>query len=161
MAKLERAVGGVRDLPKLPDALVLASARKEHVAVAEANIAGVPLVAVVDTNADPMVIDYPIPANDDSRRSLALIFRVLADAVIQGGDRREEKGVRREEKIEDIVDANDVAALNLSTRAQNALKKAGLTTIKKLKKMSKEDLLQVEGLGQKSVEEILAQLKKL
>jgi small subunit ribosomal protein S2 len=84
IAKLETFVGGIRELKELPAAIVLASARKEQTAVHEANRKHVPLAAIVDTNADPTPIDYPIPGNDDARKSLALIFKLLADAVEEG-----------------------------------------------------------------------------
>lgn len=156
--RLEQMVGGVRRLTKLPDALVLASARKSHVAVAEANIAGVPLVAVVDTNADPTPVDYPIPANDDSRRSLALIFKVLADAVISGRVGSGGRDVSDVRAGTDVGAGGDLSSLDLSARSQNALKKAGITSVEKLKTMSKEELLDVKGLGKKSVGEIVEKL---
>lgn len=153
--KLETLVGGIRDLRELPNAIVLASARKEKTAVREANRKGIPLVAIVDTNADPSLIDYPIPANDDARKSLALIFEVLADAVVQGRFESETPSGKhlpepRSEKRRDLED------LGLSTRPLNALKRAGITTVEKLKEMSEEELKAIKGLGEKSVEEIKA-----
>ncbi len=84
IAKLEKTVGGIRNLKKPPAAVVLASARREQTAVHETVRKEIPLVAIVDTNADPRPVDYPIPGNDDARKSLALIFKVLADAVAAG-----------------------------------------------------------------------------
>lgn len=158
IAKLEKLVGGVRSLKDLPAALVLASARKEHVAVREAARKGIPVVAIVDTNADPTPIAYPIPANDDSRKSLALIFGVLADAVAEGyksskGDKREDGGEKTEPR------SVGLDTLALSVRSLNALKKAGIASVEELRGMSEEDLARIRGLGEKSVKEIVKKLK--
>ncbi|HEY8525129.1 MAG TPA: 30S ribosomal protein S2 [Acidimicrobiales bacterium] len=82
--KLERYLGGIRNMDKLPDAVFVLDTKKEHIAVTEANKLGIPVVAVVDTNCDPDVIDYVIPGNDDAIRSGTLLCRVVADAVIEG-----------------------------------------------------------------------------
>jgi small subunit ribosomal protein S2 len=83
-AKLERNLGGFRYLDKLPDAIFVIDTKKEHIAVQEANRLGIPVVAVVDTNCDPDLIDFVIPGNDDAIRSATLMARVVADAVIEG-----------------------------------------------------------------------------
>jgi small subunit ribosomal protein S2 len=83
-AKLERNLGGFRYLDKLPDAIFVIDTKKEHIAVQEANRLGIPVVAVVDTNCDPDLIDFVIPGNDDAIRSATLMARVIADAVIEG-----------------------------------------------------------------------------
>jgi small subunit ribosomal protein S2 len=82
--KLERYLGGIRYMDRLPQAIFALDTKKEHIAVTEANKLGVPVVAVVDTNCDPDVIDYVIPGNDDAIRSGTLLSRVIADAVIEG-----------------------------------------------------------------------------
>jgi small subunit ribosomal protein S2 len=82
--KLERYLGGIRHMDRLPQAIFVLDTKKEHIAVTEANKLGVPVVAVVDTNCDPDVIDYVIPGNDDAIRSGTLLSRVIADAVIEG-----------------------------------------------------------------------------
>jgi small subunit ribosomal protein S2 len=82
--KLERYLGGIRYMDRLPQAIFVLDTKKEHIAVTEANKLGVPVVAVVDTNCDPDVIDYVIPGNDDAIRSGTLLSRVIADAVIEG-----------------------------------------------------------------------------
>jgi small subunit ribosomal protein S2 len=91
LEKLQRNLGGIRALDKLPDAIFVIDTKKEHIAVTEANKLNMPVVAVVDTNCDPDVITYVIPGNDDAIRSGALLCRVLADAVVEGryiADRR-------------------------------------------------------------------------
>ena len=82
--KLERYLGGIRAMDRLPQAVFVLDTKKEHIAVTEANKLGIPVVAVVDTNCDPDVIDYVIPGNDDAIRSGTLLCRVIADAVIEG-----------------------------------------------------------------------------
>jgi small subunit ribosomal protein S2 len=82
--KLARYLGGIRSMDKLPQAVFVLDTKKEHIAVTEANKLGIPVVAVVDTNCDPDVIDYVIPGNDDAIRSGTLLCRVIADAVIEG-----------------------------------------------------------------------------
>ena len=84
LEKLERNLGGIRNLDRLPDAIFVIDTKKEHIAVTEANKLGLPVVAVVDTNCDPDVIDYVIPGNDDAIRAGSLMCRVIADAVIEG-----------------------------------------------------------------------------
>jgi small subunit ribosomal protein S2 len=84
VAKLERNLGGIRTLEKAPDAIFVIDTKKEHIAVTEANRLGIPVIAVVDTNCDPDVIDFVIPGNDDAIRSANLMSRIVADAVIEG-----------------------------------------------------------------------------
>ena len=89
--KLERNLNGIRNLDRLPDAVFILDTKKEDIAVTEANKLGIPVVAVVDTNCDPDVIQYVIPGNDDAIRSGDLLTRVIADAVIEGKVMRSKK----------------------------------------------------------------------
>ena len=82
--KLETNLGGIREMKKLPDALFIVDPRKEHIAVTEARILGIPIVGIVDTNCDPDEIDYVIPGNNDAIRAVKLIAGKLADAVLEG-----------------------------------------------------------------------------
>jgi len=82
--KLERTLGGIRDMQKVPSAVWVIDTKKEHIAVAEARKLGIPVVAILDTNCDPDEVDYKIPGNDDAIRSCALLTRVIADAVADG-----------------------------------------------------------------------------
>jgi len=86
--KLERNLGGIRDLDKLPDAIYILDTKKEEIAVREARKLGLPIIAVLDTNCDPDDVDFGIPGNDDAIRSGALLTRVIADAVIEGKSMR-------------------------------------------------------------------------
>ncbi|MFM7508301.1 MAG: 30S ribosomal protein S2 [Actinomycetota bacterium] len=82
--KLERNLNGIRNLERIPDAVFILATKKEDIAVTEANKLGIPVVAVVDTNCDPDIVQYVIPGNDDAIRSGELLTRVIADAVIEG-----------------------------------------------------------------------------
>ncbi len=84
LEKLQRNLGGIAHLDRLPDAIFVIDTKKEHIAVTEANKLGLPVVAVVDTNCDPDCIDFVIPGNDDAIRAGALLCRVIADAVVEG-----------------------------------------------------------------------------
>ena len=82
--KLEKYLGGIKDMNKLPAAMFVVDPRKEKIAVAEAHKLGIPVIAIVDTNCDPDEIDYVIPGNDDAIRAVRLISAAMADAVIEG-----------------------------------------------------------------------------
>ena len=84
MEKLEKYLGGVKDMKKLPGALFVVDPRKEHNAIAEARKLHIPIVAIVDTNCDPDEVDYVIPANDDAIRAIRLIASTMANAVQEG-----------------------------------------------------------------------------
>ena len=82
--KLEKTLGGLRDMTKVPSAVWVVDTKKEHLAVSEAKKLGIPVIAILDTNCDPDEVDYKIPGNDDAIRSVALLTRVIADAVAEG-----------------------------------------------------------------------------
>src|SRR5690606_31596703 len=81
--KLERVLSGISDMTKLPGAIFLVDVKKEHIAIDEARKLRIPVYAIVDTNVDPDLVDYPIPANDDAVKSIEIVTRVIADAVIE------------------------------------------------------------------------------
>ncbi len=82
--KLQKNLGGIREMKKLPGALFVVDPKSEHIAVAEARILGIPIVAIVDTNCDPDEVDYVIPGNDDAIRAVKLIAGKMADAILEG-----------------------------------------------------------------------------
>ncbi|HWR18458.1 MAG TPA: 30S ribosomal protein S2 [Clostridia bacterium] len=82
--KLEKNLGGIKDMKRLPGAMFIVDPRKEHIAILEAHALGIPVVAIVDTNCDPDEVDYPIPGNDDAIRAVKLIASKIADAVLEG-----------------------------------------------------------------------------
>ena len=96
--KLEKYLGGVKEMKKLPGALFIVDTRKERNAIAEAHRLGIPVVAIADTNCDPDEIDYVIPGNDDAIRAIKLIASVMANAMIEG---------RQGEQIEEAAEAKD------------------------------------------------------
>jgi len=82
--KLNRTLGGIRDMGRVPNAVWIVDTKKEHLAVDEAKKLNIPIVAILDTNCDPDDVDYPIPGNDDAIRSVGVLTRVIADAVAEG-----------------------------------------------------------------------------
>ena len=82
--KLEKYLGGIKDMKEFPGALFIVDPRKERIAVSEAKKLGIPIVAIVDTNCDPDEIDYVIPGNDDAIRAIKLISQTMANAVLEG-----------------------------------------------------------------------------
>jgi small subunit ribosomal protein S2 len=84
LAKIRRNLQGIREMKRLPDALVVIDPKKEHIAVKEAKRMGVPTVALIDTDSDPDTIDLPIPGNDDSIRSIEVVLGKAADAILEG-----------------------------------------------------------------------------
>ena len=84
MEKLERSIGGIKDMGGLPDALFVVDVDHERIAVTEANKLGIPVIGIVDTNSDPDGVDYVIPGNDDAIRAIKLYVAAVADAVIAG-----------------------------------------------------------------------------
>ena len=108
-AKLRMLLGGIEDMTKLPGAIFIIDVKREHIAVSEATRLGIPTIALVDTNSDPTVVDYSIPGNDDASKSIQLIAREIADAIIEGTQER------KREKSED--DAAPVAEKEVSAEA--------------------------------------------
>lgn len=90
MTRLEKFLGGIKDMPGVPDALFIVDPRKERIAIAEAHKLNIPIVAIVDTNCDPDEIDYVIPANDDAIRAVKLLTSKMADAIIEAKQGEEE-----------------------------------------------------------------------
>jgi len=98
MDKLEKYLGGIKDMPKMPGALFVVDPKKEKIAIAEAKKLGIPVVATVDTNCDPDEVDFPIPANDDAIRAVKLLAGKMADAVLEG-----RQGESFEEALDNMV----------------------------------------------------------
>jgi small subunit ribosomal protein S2 len=115
-AKLEKTLGSIIDLTRLPSALFVVDVTKEHIAVREAKRLGIPVFAMVDTNSDPSDIEFPIPANDDASKSISLIIGILCQAIEEGLNERkiekdkepqqkDKKVIRRELETKDIPEA--------------------------------------------------------
>ena len=105
-AKLQMILGGIEDMTKLPGAIFMVDVKREHIAVSEATRLGIPTIALVDTNSDPTVVDYAIPGNDDASKSIYLIVREIADAIIEGSQER-----KREKSEEEVAPTAEVAAV--------------------------------------------------
>ena len=108
LAKLERNLGGIEAMVQLPGALFVVDPKRERIAVAEARRCRIPVIAIVDTNCDPDVIDYVIPGNDDAIRAIKLVASKLADAYIEGKMRREELLEEMQESV--VVQETEAAA---------------------------------------------------
>lgn len=100
--RLNRMFGGIKEMHQLPSILYVVDPRKEHIAVAEANRLGIPIVAMVDTNCDPDLIDWIIPSNDDAIRAVRLITTKIADAAIEGRSRNEAFAADEEAAAEEM-----------------------------------------------------------
>jgi small subunit ribosomal protein S2 len=118
MVKLERRIGGLRKMYRLPEILFVADTHHEDLAVKEARTLNIPIIAMVDTNSDPDPIDYPIPSNDDAIRAIKLIAGKIADAVIEGQHMREivaaEDGMGMKEEMLDEYDTFDAIGPNVT-----------------------------------------------
>ncbi len=115
-AKLEKNLGSIADLNRLPSALFVVDVLKEHIAVAEANRLGIPVFAMVDTNSDPSNIDFVIPANDDASKSIEIVLNAVCDAINEGLEER------KAEKID--VPAEEVAAEAAPKRERRRVRRA-------------------------------------
>ncbi|MDO5713457.1 MAG: 30S ribosomal protein S2 [Tissierellia bacterium] len=105
--RLEKFLGGIKDMNRMPDAIYIVDPKKETIAVKEAQILGIPIIAIIDTNCDPDEIDYPIPGNDDAIRAVKLITETIANAVLEGkqGDQTEAEETVDESNAEEVVEA--------------------------------------------------------
>ncbi|MFM1792848.1 MAG: hypothetical protein RLZZ252_1202 [Bacteroidota bacterium] len=101
-AKLKSVLGGIEDMTKLPGALFIVDVKREHIAIAEAQRLGIPTIALVDTNSDPTVVDFPIPGNDDASKSIQLIVTEIANAIAEGSAER-----KREKSEEEVQAASE------------------------------------------------------
>jgi small subunit ribosomal protein S2 len=109
--KLNIRLGGIREMKSLPDLVFIVDVRREHTAVHEANILDIPIIAMVDTNCDPDLIDYVIPSNDDAIRAIKLITGVMADAVLEG------VALRKDEMEEEELEPAELYDYDLAARA--------------------------------------------
>jgi small subunit ribosomal protein S2 len=110
IARLNKLLGGIRKLGRLPDAVFIVDPQREHIVVAEALRLGVPIIAMVDTNCDPTVVDYPIPANDDAIRAIRLVTSRIAEAALEGHQLRESAFIETTDDEEGREEAERLAA---------------------------------------------------
>jgi small subunit ribosomal protein S2 len=117
--KLKRVLGGITELTRLPAALFVVDVKREHIAVSEAKKLGIPVFAMCDTNSNPELVDYPIPANDDAYKSIAVIVKAISQAIEEGlSERKQDKDDARIAEEEEAKRALD------ATEAQEAAKVA-------------------------------------
>ncbi|MBO6163092.1 MAG: 30S ribosomal protein S2 [Eubacterium sp.] len=105
MEKLQKNIGGIKEMKRLPDMIFVVDPRKEHICIQEAHALGIPLVGIADTNCDPEELDYVIPGNDDAIRAVKLIVSKLADAVIEANQGADAESVEAEEVAEEAAEA--------------------------------------------------------
>lgn len=125
-ARLEKNLGGIKDMRDLPGAVFIIDTRKEAIAVAEAKRCGIPVIAVVDTNSDPTDIDFPIPGNDDAIRAITLFTQIIANAVVEADneiglevietlqDEEETEGAEGEKAAEEDAESDDVETVSVA-----------------------------------------------
>jgi small subunit ribosomal protein S2 len=116
--KMERALGGIKDMENLPEALFVIDTVHEHIAVKEANRLGIPVIAVVDTNCDPEEVDFPIPGNDDAIRAIRLFTSRIADSVLEGLNLADERFVGPEDEADAAEDAADEEVAELEATGE-------------------------------------------
>jgi small subunit ribosomal protein S2 len=110
--KLDAALGGIADMRGLPGAMIIIDIKKEHIAVDEARKLGIPIFALVDTNVDPDLVDYPIPANDDALRSVQLFVHAFADAITMG------RAAAKAKKLDESTEAERLQKENVETEVE-------------------------------------------
>ena len=154
-AKLEKNLGSIADLTRLPAAMFIVDIAKEHIAVSEARRLNIPIFAMVDTNSDPKLVDFPIPANDDASKSIALIVDVVSKAIQEGLDERkierekemvvpEKKGkkeVTEEETEEEDVDITESKAKASASKKPIPMKSAAKKVAKIEIELDEEEVL--------------------
>lgn len=113
--KLEKNLGGVREMKNLPDAIFIVDMRKEHIAVSEAKRLGIPIVAIVDTNCDPEDADYVIPGNDDAIRAVKLLASSISSAVIEGHQGQDEASSEQTELLMEEAEGDDSFTVEAET----------------------------------------------
>jgi small subunit ribosomal protein S2 len=157
LLKLQRNLGGIRNLDRLPDAVFIIDTKKEEIAVKEARKLGIPIVAIVDTNCDPDEVDYVIPGNDDAIRSAALITSVIADAVVEGRgiweaqQKEVEAKLLEEEKKEAALKEKAEEKVSEEEKKETALKEEKTSEEKKEEPL-KEEKAEGEKVGEKKEE---------
>ncbi len=116
-AKLEKNLGSIKDLSRLPAAVFIVDILKEHIAVAEARRLNIPTFAIVDTNSNPKLIDFPIPANDDASKSISVIVKAICDSIAEG---LAERKIDKEAMEEEYAEAKALATDNVEEEEENS-----------------------------------------
>jgi small subunit ribosomal protein S2 len=129
--KLNERLGGIREMKNLPGLIFIVDVRREHTSIHEASSLKIPVIAMVDTNSDPDMIDYIIPANDDAIRAIKLVASIMADAVLEGIGLRKDRGI--DEGVEELPEAYDYRAEPATEEVGSDEDFLGEATLAKLK----------------------------
>jgi len=153
-AKLEKNLGSIADMTRLPGAIFIVDTMREHIAVKEAQKLNIPIFAMVDTNSDPRPIDFVIPSNDDASKSIEAILEEVTKAVAEGlAERKNDKNNDKEEE-EEVVESKAVAVDDEDDNVSEA-KKAKKAKPAAPKKVKAEELTKIEGIGPKAEEALV------
>ncbi|MCR9226509.1 MAG: 30S ribosomal protein S2 [Flavobacteriaceae bacterium] len=157
-AKLDKNLGSIADMTRLPGALFIVDTMREHIAVKEAQKLNIPIFAMVDTNSDPRDVDYAIPSNDDAGKSIEAILESVTSAVAEGLEERKSEKGNEKEKEESKADKKEKAPKKEEKTAEaKPSKKAEAAPKKETKEEAKpEDLTKIEGIGPKAAEALAA-----
>ncbi len=163
-AKLEKNLGSISDMTRLPGALFIVDTMREHIAVKEAQKLNIPIFAMVDTNSDPRPINYVIPSNDDASKSIDIVLTEVTNAIAKGlEERKSEKqsakeGASTEEKSKPKAEKAAPAEKEAETKAEakKPAKEAAPAKEPKQKKATSDDLTKIEGIGPKAAEALVA-----
>ncbi len=126
MDKLRKNLQGIVSMKKMPGALFIVDAKKEDIAVKEARKLNIPIVAIIDTNADPDLIDYPIPANDDAMRSIRLLTGLITDSIVEGKKQFDESNIAELARIQEEEDSKEMKDKEKSEKLVEVIKEATL-----------------------------------
>ncbi len=151
--KMKKVLSGIEEMKRLPGVIFIVDTKKEQIAVQEARKLNIPIVAIVDTNSDPTIIDYPIPANDDAAKSISIISRIIADAVVEGSQKlkkqqAEQDAITEAEKAAEIVEKQEFKKPAEKTKKEagtrSSAKETSQKTEKEDKKAKKEETAETE-----------------
>ncbi len=151
--KMKKVLDGIEEMKRLPGLIFIVDTKKEQIAVKEARKLNIPIVAIVDTNSDPTIIDYPIPANDDAAKSISIISRIIADAVVEGSQKlkkqnAEQEAIAEAEKAAEIVEEQEskkpIEKIKKEADTKSSAKETSKTTEMEDKKAKKEETAENE-----------------
>ena len=164
--KLNKNLRGIRDMKKIPDALIIVDPRKEEIAIKEARILGIPVFGIVDTNCDPDMVDYVIPGNDDAVRSVKLVIGALTNAIAEANgnevidyvseDDKAKEAKRKEKMAEKTVQVKTEAKEEKKEEVKTETVDYDKMTVAELKDLAKEKNISVAGLKKAEIIETLA-----
>jgi small subunit ribosomal protein S2 len=132
--KMKKVLDGIEEMKRLPGAVFIVDTKKEQIAVNEAKKLNIPIFAIVDTNSDPTIIDYPIPANDDAAKSISIISRTMADAVAEASQK-----VKEQKAFDEVVEAEEKPETEEPKEAKKETKKEEKPAKKKTEEVKEDE----------------------